>query len=170
MKYYLVSATLVGLCFDIAGAFFLSAQAIGLDRIRNWRTEYLDISARIAGARKTVEAERLAQHSKVSFLPSALGVIAGFIGSYVGASLALYIKSLNLKLLPSYADLILGMLIGGAIGFYAFDVFSFAFRKASSALIWIDNSTQKGAIGLIGFGLLLVGFILQFIGALSSFQ
>src|SRR5438552_1839575 len=35
-------STLIGLAFDLSGAFLLTAEAIGLDRIRTWKDLWLD--------------------------------------------------------------------------------------------------------------------------------
>ena len=169
MKNYLVTATLIGLCLDIVGAFFLSAQAIGLERIQSWKKQYFDNPSYVAGTHKMEEMERRSKETNLRALPFVLVLIATSLGGFIGTWISLGIDSLQLTWLPKHMGLI-GVLLGGAIGAYTIDFIALIFRAASSVFVWIDSRTQQGTIGLIGFTLLLVGFVLQFIGALSSFQ
>jgi hypothetical protein len=170
VKPYLAVATIIGLCFDIVGAFFLSAQAIGLDRIQSWKRRFFDNPSYVVGTHSIEEMQSRSKEVNLRALPPMLIFIATSLGAAIGGGLALAIDSLKLPWLPKYLGLAMGVLVGGAIGAYAISFFALIFRAASSMLVWIDSRTQQGTIGLIGFILLFVGFTLQIIGALSSFR
>lgn len=155
---------LIGLCFDLVGAFLLAAEAIGLETIRSWQEKAIDRPIYILGISKAIEMDRRADEMKLSWLPSAAIGLASGIGGAAGLFMALSFKQLGL---PSWVPY-LGILVGGIAGAFFIDLIVFLLRSASRFFVWIQDSAGKGTIGLTGFVLLAIGFLLQFIGGLSK--
>jgi hypothetical protein len=157
-------SSLIGLCFDLAGAFLLAAEAIGLETIRSWKESVLDRPTYILGTPKTPEIAQRAEEHRLRWLPGAAIGLASGIGSAMGTFVALSIKQLGL---PSWLPF-LGLVLGGIAGAFVIDGIVFLLRSASSFLLWVQESAGRGTIGLTGFVLLAIGFVLQFIGSLSQ--
>lgn len=169
MKTYFVIANLIGLCVEIVGAFFLSAEAIGLRRIQSWRKRYFENASYVASTYSIEERSKRAAEVSLGALPLVLSLIGSSLGAFLGTWIALTIDALQFSWLPKRLGIAVGVLVGAVGGVYTLVTIAFLFRASSSILIWLESRTQQGAIGLIGFFLLLTGFVLQIIGALSGF-
>lgn len=165
---WLVVAMLVGLLLEIIGAFLLAVEAIGLERIRTWRKEYFEAWFHIAKSRQLVDTQRLATELNAKKVPAILVVIVCSFSGGIGTWLIMLFDSLQLTGWLRYAGLFVGFFGGVIIGYYGFPSLALFFKAISNTLAWIEDRTQKGVIGLMGFCLLATGFSLQFIGMLPQ--
>jgi hypothetical protein len=131
VKTYFVVVTLIGLFFDIVGAFFLSAEAIGLERIRLWRKLLFDDPSYVTSTTKTVEMERRASQVNLRRLPLILVFISISVGGYVGGWLSQTIDAGHLTWLPKYSGLAIGILAGAVIGFYSIPFITLILKAGS---------------------------------------
>jgi hypothetical protein len=158
------ASTLVGLTFELAGAFLLAAEAIGLDRIRAWKEQWLDRPTYILSPRQTLEIARRAKERWLRWLPSlAIGVACG-TGAGIGTWLAQSAEVLG----GSRWFAVPCILGGGLVGMVVPDAAVFVLRSASRLLDQVQLSAGKGTIGLLGFVMLALGLILQALGVLPS--
>ena len=59
--------------------------------------------------------------------------------------------------------IIIGVPLLGVIGSGVFSAFSVALNRAMKAIDFIEAKTPTGTIGILGFSLLALGFLFQFI-------
>ncbi len=150
-------ASIVGLVLDICGAFLLAAEAIGIGRIRSWRENLLERPAYILGARKTIEMARRASERRLRWLPRVFVGISCGTGSAVGALLARTLVATTSR----SSFWVFGLLAGGLVGAFFMDGVVVLLRWLSQWLVWVDESVGRGTIGVAGFTLLALGFVLQ---------
>jgi hypothetical protein len=159
-----IVSSLIGLCFDIVGAFLLAAEAIGTERIRSWKEHSLDHPGFVLAPHKTAEVQQRAEKLKLRWLPAAAMGISSGIGAGFGSYIALAIKELGA---PQWLPFV-GIVLGGLAGAFLIDASVLLMRSISRFLVWVEESAGKGTIGLAGFVLLSVGFMLQFVGTLAQ--
>lgn len=157
-------SSLAGLCFNLIGAFLLAAEAIGLETIHSWQDRVIDRPTNILSTTKTAEMAQRAKTSNLRWLPGAAIGLASGVGSAAGTFAALSLKHL---ILPTWFPLI-GILAGGIAGAFFIDLVVFMLRSASAFLLWVQNTAGRGTIGITGFILLAIGFVLQFVGTLTQ--
>jgi len=143
-----------GLSLSLVGAFLVSIEAIGLDRIRMWRERFLEDPAYVLEARDIRETEKRAIERRMRYFPVLLHGLAAGCCAALGSWLALYVLGRFWWL---------GILIGGAVGYVSADVVRFGLQLLSRGLLWADENTP-GCVGIIGFTMLATGIGLQIAG------
>src|ERR1039458_4340192 len=111
---YLALCVAIGLVVELGGAFFLAVEAIGLDRIQNWR-EKVRIPVEVLRTSKTAEMQRRANSSGVPWMPGLLIGIGSGVGSGVGVLLAEVFNSL-LTGGPKRLSILFGLALGAFAG------------------------------------------------------
>jgi len=149
---------ILGLIFEIIGAFFLATESIGLDRIRSWCEDSLRPAIEVMGESNILiqreKAESTGQTRLLNifrfipgFLGGALGILAiGYIGERVGRTVGALLAGL-------VAGLVAALIITGTPRIL---------RKIVSLLTWTEQKAGEGSIGVIGFVVLFFGFLFQF--------
>ena len=155
--------SLMGLCFDLVGAFFLSAEAIGLATILSWQQRFLERPLHVFRIEGPVETDKIARKLGLRWLPSIVIGLSIFVGVYIGAAIAMFVS--NYYGTPKWVGLIVSF-SGGAIAAFITKAIPFLFRSLSSILNMVQDMAGRGIIGIIGFALLAFGFLLQFVGNL----
>jgi hypothetical protein len=180
--------TMTGLLFDILGALLLSVEAIKIDNFRQLRDRFLvpihrqTISPRITFGKGVDDTNFWSRH--LGFFMS-LHWVAGLIVFLVlnrimsGWMLAA-LANLALWFLSFTGWKLVAMLVLGIYGVVLFllgiwmlgEVVHIALTFSTRCLVllveWIDRRTPTGSVGLIGFFLLFIGFLLQMYGTYSS--
>jgi hypothetical protein len=131
--------TLTGLLADIAGGFILSIEAIGAHRVKEWGT-------------------RLLRSSYFGWL-----LAASFVASLVLAIFTLDRFAIKNDFLQIFIVLVIS--IGSALTLL---LIVEAIERTGHALIILGERARINAVGLLGFGLIAAGFVLQFVGTLWS--
>jgi hypothetical protein len=164
MKAFALS-TIIGLCFAMLGAFCLAVEAIGLDAIKLWNTNVFERVTYGYQPSKGVETRRRAAQGDFRWLPYVVFVIATGCGALLGAWLVHTIKAINPPWKPPWTS-VAGIIIGAVVGPFTLWSIMHMFKAGSHCFKWIEHTTQKGTIGLIGFVLFFVGLLLQIVGTL----
>jgi hypothetical protein len=150
---------LVGLTIEIAGAFVLAADAIGLDRLVHWASNLREVRGALTGAKPWARSTFLDPNRFLSALGSAGGVA---IGAYwVMPLLMSYPKWLRVPLAA-----VIGGGGGGLVGLALSISVPIVIQTIASALLRLESRARVHAVGVLGFGLLFLGFSLQFAGTL----
>lgn len=174
--------TMIGLIVDILGAFFVSAEAIKLDNLRTLKNTVLKpmhkatLSPKIEfiGDHMVIQASR-----KFVFLFTALHYVAG-IFLLVAVNLLLdgkLIKWGEMGAMWLFSQqwywIVLGVIVavfygvvGGLwmLGELVHMTITHITRISVKTIEFVEIRTPDGTVGIIGFSLLLVGFIIQMIG------
>jgi hypothetical protein len=179
---------MLGLTFDMVGAFMVSVEAIRLENLRLLRDRFLKLIERY-----TISPRITFIADKGGFIDSPSVPADGYPGVFMGlhyvAGLA-FVVLLNLVLggrlsrifivsvvwafgRPWYVAALLCILftLGGIVaGLWALgELVHMALTKiiefSMRSVDFIDANTPNGTVGVIGFVLLLVGFALQMCGA-----
>jgi hypothetical protein len=158
--------TKLGLVIDMAGALLLSIEAV---KVRN-----LDAAVKRANARMQWFGTK-APGGRTT-LPGFL-ILFGVPGAIlvVGAALLVGLlrgqiadRGLPLRILAAVAAIgaVLAMLLGAfLVIFAALGAILRISEAAVKSIGVVDRRTADGTIGIIGAGLLILGFVLQFVGA-----
>lgn len=144
---------LIGLILEIAGAFILAADAIGLKRFAQWINFLLSTKEQLTGKQKVKDS---------IFKPSSGRITVAIIcmlGSGVGYWVANKVQWINKP------EIVAGI-VGAIMGIIVLIIIIFILKIIIVTLHSIEIKTRKQTIGLIGFSFLLFGFIFQFIGTL----
>lgn len=176
---------MIGLCFDIVGAFFLSVEAMGLANFRALREKILQPlhnatlspTVKIAEPNQELrritfgEANKLSLYITTHFLAGYLvlvavnRIVAGFL-LRLGQRGWTWMFSLRWWFIVPLAITLFFTAI--FVLFSLGELVHLTITRASLSLVqfveFIESKTATGAIGLLGFALLLLGFLLQFYG------
>jgi hypothetical protein len=155
---------LAGLVAEIIGGFILALDAIGLERIARW----------VASLRRTREEMAGEQVRKRSTFTDPNRFIAG-IGAASGGA-AGYLVSERLPVwvahLPRIVSLIGIIMVAGVfasiIGVALYQSALFLLHHITNSLWRLEQRARIRTNGLLGFGLLFIGFLLQFVGTLGD--
>ena len=139
--------TLSGLVLDIIGAFVLAIEAIGLDRVQEW------------GRRLTAFIE--SQRTRLVNQGVAVLVLFVMITSGIFTS-NLHQAGTTNRIAIGLLWVLLAILLTYAISF----ILGSIAHNLGAILLALQARARRQSVGLLGFGLLLVGFLLQFIGTL----
>jgi hypothetical protein len=156
-------STIIGLGFEMLGAFFLAVEAMGLDTIELWNTNVFAVVTYRYQSLQGVETQRRAAHGDFRWLPYVVFVIATGCGALLGAWLVHTIKAINPPWKPQWTS-VGGIIIGAIVGPFTLWGIMNMFKAGAHFFKWIEHTTQKGTIGLIGFVLIFVGLLLQIVG------
>jgi hypothetical protein len=197
---YHVSA--LGLLFDIAGAFFLAAEAIKLENLRALRDRVLrrlrhaTISPPFAPSRGKPLTPEMQQYLREArefgppwalkhhYLFTLLHYLAGIVvlfaanwlagGRLIGwlwAGAAWAIASMPAILAYGAILVVVVWLIGAGLwmlGELVHVTITWSIRRSITAIEFIERHTSDGGVGMFGFSLLFIGFLLQLIGTIAS--
>ena len=184
----------VGLLMDIAGAFLLAAEAIKIPNLLTLRDKFVSrFSEEIKsppiyfvdddGRRRVAAIDRRIFGNRHPMVFTALHYVAGAIVVALSEVLSNgWLSMMTWHLVRAVllwrwyfsapVLLISGLyLIVGGLWMLGEGVHVGLLKSvngAVSVLSYIETNTESGTIGVIGFALLFVGFILQMIGTLSS--
>ncbi|HRW60588.1 MAG TPA: hypothetical protein P5340_08035 [Defluviicoccus sp.] len=157
-------STLFGLALELAGAFLLAAESIGLERIEKWREQWLERASYVLAVPRLERSKQNVIEREFSWLLFVVMLAGTGTGSYIGATISMRIKDIS----GSDWSVVIGIAVGGLIGYFFQDTVKLCTIHASRFLNEVQVIAGKGTIGLIGFMFLALGFILQAIGALSD--
>jgi hypothetical protein len=153
--------TLFGLVVEIFAGLILAIEAIGLDRVARWIGSISLAQEEIAGKRKEREDSSRDPGPKRIYR-ATLGALIGGFGAWFGS----FAHTWDVRGWMYVAFALAGGVAGGLIGVG----FLFSTVYGLRGIIWLlrfaEERAQRKAVGVIGFGLLFVGFILQFVGTL----
>jgi hypothetical protein len=142
--------SLTGLVLDISGAFVLSLDAIGLDRVHAWTERFVQLRSEIEEPNKPIGLRHPAR-----FI-SAIGAGAG---AGIGPLLHNYFMKDQ-----SWVSIVLFSFLGGISAVMIGFGIIFIIRFVSILLTKIERKARERTVGGIGFVLLILGFLLQFVG------
>ena len=178
--------TMLGLSFDIVGAFLVSVEAIKLDNLRILRSKILAPlhTATLSPKIRFVEGYVISSASRrFMVFYNSLHYLAGallLIGvNYVSRGWLLDLarsiinwlsgKSWYVIVLLSVIFLAYGIIAGlWLLGELVHVSITQLTRLSLTALDFIDARTPNGTIGVIGFAFLFIGFLLQMLAAYLS--
>ncbi|MFK7831605.1 MAG: hypothetical protein AB8B57_17670 [Congregibacter sp.] len=158
------TSTLIGLALEMAGAFLLATEAIGLDRIQSWREHWLETPLFILSASKNEEMERRANKNGMQWFVGLTMTFATMVALAFTVLMGDVAEGHGFSKWLRVPFFVMGLIIGGCF----LQTGVFLLRAASSALLRIEESSGKGTIGVTGFILLSSGFVLQTLGILPS--
>jgi len=161
-------STILGLCCTMLGAFFLAVEAIGLDTIAGWNSKELARGPSGEASSPSVETPRRAAHRGARWFPPGMWVIAVGCGALLGAWLAHTMQSINPPWKPQWIP-VGGIILGGVIGPLTLWSMRHMFKASTHYLRGLEQRTQKGTIGFIGFIVMCIGFLLQLVGTVPHF-
>ncbi len=173
---------MLGLVFDIVGAFFLAAEAIKIENIQKLRMHYLkrahtaSLSPKIrwTGSHVYVEASR-----RFLFFFTTLHYVAGFAVLVVvnsvldGRLMEWFFQYTRWLLTKQWYWIALGIpltiIYGGVFGVWIVGecvhlTVTWSLNCSVKLLKFVERRTPDGAVGILGFLLLLLGFALQVVG------
>lgn len=178
---------MLGLLFDIFGAFLLSVEAIKIENLRKFRDRFLvpmhrhTISPRITFDEGVEDTNIWSRHlgifmglhwiAGLAVFVAANRLTSGWLINEL-AKLALWFFSFSgwmfvfVFILAAYSFvlLLLGVWMLGEVVHIAV---TFSTRCLVLFVEWLDRRTPSGGVGLIGFALLFTGFILQMYGTFT---
>lgn len=152
---------LVGMLIEIVGAFILAADAIGLNRLRKWVKSLTHITAQLS--QKEASNDSILKPSAARLVYT--GIIAA--GSGFGSWLSTHPPTWA-SYIPNWLFRAFSIVAGGLCGMLIFFVVVYSILALIGFINMVEVRARKRRAGLIGFLLLLVGFVSQFIGALGQ--
>ena len=152
---------LAGLALEIFGAFILSAEAIGLDRLIKWVKSLTRLREELSGKREPRDSILKPSAGRLLFA----GIAA--LGSGIGIRSAIY-ASERIASLPTWILALGAAVVGGCLGVILLRGLLHVLLIVSSLLHSIEMRTRARTIGFLGFLLLFLGLVLQFAGTLGE--
>ncbi len=150
---------LAGLSVEVVGAFVLAAEAIGVERIHSWADNLSRTRAKMARTEPRRGSTFLDPNRFIAGLGSAGG---GAFGYWLSFRVPPWLPEIAAKA----AAVVAGGLAGAIFGVVLYLGALSTLRTGAHVLKCLEARVRFRAVGLIGFGLLLVGFVLQLIGTL----
>lgn len=157
-------SSLIGLVLEMAGAFLLATEAIGLDRIKSWREQWLETPIFILTAKRNEEMEQRAKDKGMQWFFGLTMMCSLGIAVAIAMFMSGFAESHGLSAWLRVPFAIVGLFVGAVF----VEGCVFCMRTASTVLLSIEASAGRGAIGVTGFVLLSSGFVLQTLGVLPS--
>ena len=154
--------TLTGMLIEIIGAFVLSAEAIGLDRLAAWIRALSLFRNRSSGREQSPPDSALRPNAQRILMACTCGTGAGF-GTYLGTHPPGFASHW-----PRLSYGLLAALLGGIVSVLVYQVVLVACSCIISLLLAVERRTRSKTVGVVGFLLLLAGFILQFAGTFAQ--
>lgn len=163
---------LIGIVFEIGGAFLLALDAIGMERIKSWRVNYLQDSYRIL-FRYYVRGQKL----KGRQLPHADPVLnrRAFRVGLVVYAVCFFVSIFRAKQLgvlsdfPPWLAILMTIIVAWLWGSFILFLITFAFRVLGRFVEWGERQSNRGLASAAGFSVLLVGFLFQLVGTIMAF-
>jgi hypothetical protein len=154
-------AILAGLTVEVAGAFVLAADAIGLDRLERTAAAFLRVEGELTGAREPTDSLR---HPGAARIALALICAGGAgVGSLFGTHPPIWALGM-----PRILVVVGACLLGGAVGLALYWAALTTLRAAVGALQAVELRAKGRGVGVLGFSLLFIGFVLQFFGTFAD--
>jgi hypothetical protein len=150
---------MAGLSLEIVGAFVLAAEAIGVERLDSWAANFSRARAEMAGTQPRRGSTFLDPNRFIAGLASAGGVAFGYWLSF-------RVPPWPSDIAAKAAAIVGGGLAGGVFGVVLYQGALATLRIGVHALRRLEARVRFRAVGVLGFGLLFVGFVLQLIGTL----
>lgn len=155
---------LVGLIFEIFGAFILAVDAIGLERFDGWIAQLRGLRAEIAGEKKRGGSTFSDPRRFIAGIASAAGSVAGFtVFHYFPLWTAQFSNTAT-----HFAAALIGSVFAAVLGVFLTWAILMSLHMLSTFLQKLRNRAEIHAVGLLGFGLLFAGFVFQFSGTLGD--
>ena len=152
---------MAGLSVEVVGAFVLAAEAIGIERIHSWADSLSRTRAEMAGTKPRRGSTFLDPKRFIAGLGSAGG------GAFVFWLWLSFRVPPWLPEIAATADAVVaGGLAGAIFGVVLYLGALSTLRTGVHVLKRLEARVRFRAVGLLGFGLLFVGFMLQLIGTL----
>lgn len=150
---------MAGLSVEVVGAFVLAAEAIGVERIQSWAANLSRTRAEMAGTEPRRGSTFLDPNRFIVGLGSAGGGAFGYWLSF-------RVPAWPSEIAAKAAVVVAGALAGAIFGVVLYIGALATLRTGAHALKRLEARIRFRAVGLLGFGLLFVGFVLQLIGTL----
>lgn len=186
--------SMIGLILDVVGALLVAVEAIKIENFRAFRDRILKkahsftLSPRIVfvdknGKREIVSPDEDRPAESFPGLFMALHFVAGFVvviianGALDGLLYAYFLKAvgwfLDLRWYWQVPVLLLTSTYGVFVVFWGLGevvhvTLSSALNHSMKAIDLIEANTPSGTVGILGFLLLALGFLFQFIGTYLS--
>jgi hypothetical protein len=156
-----VCLILLGYILEILGAFVLAAQAIGLNRLSQWINSLTRIRAELSGDIDPTDSIIRPGVARIIF--ASICAVGAGIGSYYGSHPPKWAATF-----PTWAARFGAPLIGALVGVVLYRIILVAMKLTVNGLLLVESRTRRHASGILGFIMLLIGFILQFSGTLGD--
>ncbi len=154
--------TLTGMFIEIIGAFALSAEAIGLDRLWGWVRALSVFRERSSGREEPPPDSALRPNAQRILMACTCGIGSG-VGTYLGTHPPGFASHL-----PRLAFGLFAALLGGIVAVLVYQIILAACSALIALLSVVESRTRAKSVGVVGFVLLLFGFILQFAGTFAQ--
>jgi len=153
---------LVGLVMQIVASFILSVEVIGLDRVARWTNSLSLLRSDLTDDKK--ERPFFSRGSQIPRIYCGVMTMLGIVlmHFYMEKYLA-GISSLHRVLAYLVGSILLGVITASL-----YEGVLYAIKAAVYGLRAIESRSRARSSGILGFLLLLVGFMLQFIGTLGQ--
>lgn len=162
---------LVGQVVQIVASFILSVEVIGLDRVEGWakRLSLLHKDLRDLADDKGTRAHERPSVTLGRGIPGIIVSLAAAAGALGGH----YVVR-RFYPIPKFSDLRQDLLIfavsivAGVFGIVLWQTTVYGLRAAIWGLRDLQSRSMARTSGILGFLLLLVGFVLQFVGTIGQ--
>ncbi len=151
---------LIGMAVEILAAFMLSAEAIGLSRLDSWTRSLTQVTGELSGQANPSDSLKSPSVGRIIF--TIIVATGSGAGGWFGGSSRTWFPHV-----PTLLLLLLGGVVGAITGVVLLYVVVYTSLAVITFLKAIESYTQRRIVGVIGFLLLLLGFMLQFIGTLA---
>lgn len=154
-----------GMLLEIVGGFILSVEAIGLDRLASWINSLSLLHSDIAEDKKVRPF-----FSRGSQIPRIICGLCAGAGVYISVLLSrkYFIDIQQIRWYQALYMSVAGGLIGGVLGVSLLLGLEYGLRAVVFGLRRLEDKTRARSSGILGFLLLLLGFLLQFAGTLGQ--
>lgn len=155
---------LSGLVSEIGGGFVLALDAIGLERISSWATRLRCTRAEMAGEQRRTRSTFTDPNRFISGIGGTGGGAAGY---WISQRLPIWGPYLP-RFVSVLAAAVIGGVCGVVVGLTLYRSSLLLLHHGASALMHLEQRARLHATGVLGFGLLFIGFLLQFVGTLGD--
>lgn len=162
-----VYLNLFGLTLEIVAAFILAIESIGLDRVSRWAGIITALRHKSFEFEKDHPPKPISIEGIVATLPS--GATAFAVASFFYFKLEEVNEAINgWWVIPLCA--LVGGLTAGLLSLVVAELTVRVFKYSAIGLLKLELSTREGKSGVIGFLVLLIGFLLQFAANVAQLQ
>src|ERR1041384_7012109 len=152
---------LVGLAVEITGAFILAADAIGLARLAAWAADLREVRGAVTGEKPWARSTFLDPNRFISAIGAGGGVI-------IGAKWLDPMFSGHSRWVAVPLSALIAAIVGIFVALVLTRVMIIIIQLIASSLLRLESRVRVHATGVLGFGLLFLGFALQFAGTLMD--
>jgi hypothetical protein len=169
IEHYYPLLTLSGLILDIVGAFFLSIEAIGIEKIIRWKQQLLTTPNKLDEIIESKKIKSIIDPEDLLHFP--INVVRLIFSMFIFLAIVMGL-CIDIRFFISDFFLILvvlGIFVYSRLIFILAHLLSFVLKKSSRLLQWTELNFKKGQIGVLGFLFLFIGFLFQFFGTFFQF-